>query len=111
MWLKEGDNNTRFFHKMVNAHNRRNWLSKVKVNSCWHTEENEIKASVVGAFHDLFAEEGEWRPSTDGLSFEGFDSSEVERLELPFSEEEMFVALFDLGKDKALGPDGYIMAF
>ena len=111
MWLKEGDNNTRFFHKMVNAHSRRNWLSKVKVNSCWHTEENEIKASVVGAFHDLFAEEREWRPSTDGLSFEGFDSSEVEKLELPFSEEEVFVALFDLGKDKALGPDGYIMAF
>ena len=24
LWLKEEDNNTRFFHKMVNAHSRRN---------------------------------------------------------------------------------------
>lgn len=54
VWLKEGDNNTRFFHRMVNAQSRRNWLSKVKVNSCWYTKENELKASVVGAFHNLF---------------------------------------------------------
>ena len=24
LWLKEGDNNTRFFHRMANAHSRRN---------------------------------------------------------------------------------------
>ena len=36
LWLKEGDNNTRFFHRMANAHSRRNWLSKLKVNGCWH---------------------------------------------------------------------------
>ena len=41
----------------------------------------------------------------------GLDNNEVERLELPFSEEEVFVALSDLRKDKAPGPDGYTMAF
>ena len=41
----------------------------------------------------------------------GLDNNEVERLELPFSEEEVFAALSDLGKDKAPGPDGYTMAF
>ncbi|RVW91507.1 hypothetical protein CK203_046178 [Vitis vinifera] len=48
LWLKEGDNNTRFFHRMVNAHCRRNWLSKLKVNGCWHSEENNLRNSVVG---------------------------------------------------------------
>ena len=49
LWLKE-NNNTRFFHRMANAHSRRNWLSKVKVNGCWHSEENNLKNSVVGCF-------------------------------------------------------------
>ncbi|RVW27875.1 K(+) efflux antiporter 2, chloroplastic [Vitis vinifera] len=71
LWLKEGDNNTRFFHRIANAHSKRNWLSKLKVN----------------------------------------DNSETEGLENPFSEEEVFAALTDLGKDKAPGPDGFTMAF
>ena len=50
LWLKEGDNNTRFFHRMANVHNRRNWLSKLKVNGCWHLEDNNLKNSVVGHF-------------------------------------------------------------
>ena len=58
LWLKEGDNNTRFFHRMANAHSRRNWLSKLKVNGCWYTEENDLKNSVVGAFQKLYSEEG-----------------------------------------------------
>ena len=56
--LKRGDNNTRFFHRMANAHSRRNRLSRVKVNGCWFTEENDLKASVVGAFHNLYLKEG-----------------------------------------------------
>ncbi|RVW85463.1 hypothetical protein CK203_038981 [Vitis vinifera] len=73
---------------MANTHNRRNWLSKVKVNGCWYTEENDLKDSVVGAFHNLYSEEGEWFPYIDGLSFMELDSNEVERLSFLFSEEE-----------------------
>ena len=40
-----------------------------------------------------------------------FDSNEAEGLEIPFSEEEVFAALLDLGKDKAPSPDGFTMAF
>ena len=56
--LKKGDNNTRFCHRMANAHSRRNRLSRVKVNGCWFTEENDLKGSVVGAFHNLYSKEG-----------------------------------------------------
>ena len=58
LWLKEGDNNTRFFHRMTNVYNRRNWLSKLKVNGCWYTEENDLKNSVVGVFKKLYTDEG-----------------------------------------------------
>ena len=66
MWLKEGDNNTRFFHRMTNAHSRRNWLSKVKVNGCWHTKENDLKACVVGTFHNLYSKKGGGVPILTG---------------------------------------------
>ena len=57
LWLKEGDNNTRFFHRIANAHSKRNWPSKLKVNGCWHSEENNLKNSVVEAFQKLYSEE------------------------------------------------------
>ncbi|RVW17271.1 Transposon TX1 uncharacterized 149 kDa protein [Vitis vinifera] len=111
LWLKEGDNNTKFFHRMANAHSRRNWLSRLKVDDCWHTEELDLRNSVVGAFKNLYTEEGGWRPGVEGLSFMRLDSCEAEGLEIPFTEGEVFAALSDLGKDKAPGPDGFTMAF
>ncbi|RVX18713.1 putative ribonuclease H protein [Vitis vinifera] len=107
----EARNRARESYKMANAYSRRNWLSKLKVNGCWHSEENNLKNSVVGAFQELYSEEEGWCPSVDGISFMGLDNSEAERLENPFSEEEVFAALTDLGKDKAPGPDGFTMAF
>ena len=55
--------------------------------------------------------EGEWRPTIGGLTFKYLDSCEATRLELPFLKKKVFIVLFDLGKDKALDPDGYTKAF
>ena len=55
MWLKEGDINTSFFHKMVNAHRRRNHVDKIKINGVWFTKENEIKEEIVNAFRYLLS--------------------------------------------------------
>ena len=32
VWLKEGDRNTSFFHKMANGHKRRNHMARLKIN-------------------------------------------------------------------------------
>ena len=55
MWLKEGDINTSFFHKMVNAHRRRNHVDKIKINGVWFTKQNEIKEEIVNAFRYLLS--------------------------------------------------------
>ena len=43
IWLKEGDRNTRFFHRMANAHKRRNLLQNIIINGKKLEKEVEIK--------------------------------------------------------------------
>ena len=111
IWLKEGDKNTKFFHKMANAHSRRNQLNRIKVNERCLTEESEIKEEVGRNFQELLIDPGDWKPSIDGLIFERLEVRDVERLEKPFSEEEVFEALADYCGEKAPGPDDFSMAF
>ena len=59
VWLKKGDRNMRFFHKMTNAHRRRNDVDKIKINGVWLSEENEIKEGVVRSFRSLLSDPGD----------------------------------------------------
>lgn len=111
IWLKEGDRNTKFFHKMANAHRRRKQLNRIKVNERCFTQESEIKEEVGRNFQELLTDPGDWKPSIEGLNFERLEEREVERLEQPFSEEEVFEALKGCCGEKAPGPDGFSMAF
>ena len=111
VWLREGDRNTGFFHKMANSHSRRNCLSKIKVDGVWLTEEQEIKRGVVRAFKDQLTDPGGWHPSMEGLDFNRIGDEDAARLEEVFSEEEVLKALSDLNGDKAPGPDGFPLRF
>ena len=111
IWLKEGDRNTKFFHKMANAHRRRNQLNRIKVNGRCLTEESEIKEEIGRNFQELLTNPGDWKPSIDGLIFERLEVWDVERLEKPFSKEEVFEALEDCCGEKAPGPNGFSMPF
>ena len=111
IWLKDGDRNTGFFHKMAKANRRGNQITKMRINGVWITEEIELKQGIVEAFKSLLSETGEWRARLDGLSFQTINEEEVARLELPFTIDEVFTPLNDLNGDKAPGPDGFTMAF
>ena len=59
VWLKEGDRNTGFFHKMANAHKRMNNVDKIRINGVWLSEENEIKEWLVDVFRSLLPNLGD----------------------------------------------------
>ncbi|KAJ9682618.1 hypothetical protein PVL29_018523 [Vitis rotundifolia] len=111
VWLEEGDRNTGFFHKMANAHRRRNNVDRIKINGAWLTEENGIREGIANAFRLLLSNPGDWRPSVSGLQFDTLESLDASALEIPFTEEEVFNALLGCNGDKAPGPDGFSMAF
>ena len=56
LWLKDGDKNTGYFHKMANAHRRRNCLGKISINGKMLEKEAEIKVGLIEAFKNLFSQ-------------------------------------------------------
>ena len=54
LWLKEGDNNTKFFHKMANSQRRYNYMDKVEVDGVVYGEESEIREKVVHFYESLY---------------------------------------------------------
>ncbi|RVW51403.1 hypothetical protein CK203_097169 [Vitis vinifera] len=83
--------------EMTSAH-RRSHLTRVKVNGRWFTEESEIKEEVSRAFQGPLADPGDWKPGIDGLNFERLEEMDVEGLEKPFSEEEVFIDWAELAE-------------
>ena len=43
IWLKEGDRNTGFFHRMTNLHRRRNSITSIRINGRNLVKEAEVK--------------------------------------------------------------------
>ena len=111
LWLKEGDKNTGFFHRMASAHRRRNCMDRIKINGVWLSEEQEVREGVVNVYQQLLSENLDWKADIGGLQLDQISQQEAEFLELPFSEEEVHSALMEMNGDKAPGPDGFTVAF
>ena len=56
MLMKEGDKDTNLFHKIENAHRKRNFMARIRVNVVWLTSEEEIKESVANSYGSLLVE-------------------------------------------------------
>ncbi len=110
-WLKEGDNNTNFFHKMANSNCRRNYIGGLEFDGVYYEEEAEMREHVVQFYENMFCEAEEWRPHVDGVHFASISEDEQAVLERRFDKEEIIQVLKDFQGDKAPDPDGFTMAF
>ncbi|XP_059623206.1 uncharacterized protein LOC132266370 [Cornus florida] len=111
LWLKEGDSNTNFFHRLANAHKRGNHIGRIQVEGELLCKEEDICKGISEFYEKLFTEIVEWRPLLEGLQFASISSEECLGLEEPFSEEEVLSALKSCNRDKAPSPDGFTMRF
>ena len=111
LWLKEGDNNTKFFHKMANSHRRRNQILNIEVDGIRYDEESDIREQIVQFYSSLYQENEVWRPDVDGLSFATIEEVDCRMLERRFEKEEVLGVIKEMQGDKAPGPDGFTMGF
>ena len=110
-WLKEGYRNTGFFHRMANSHRRRNCLNSICINGRRLDKEDDIKEGLVDAFQNLLSTPVGWSHSLPDLDLNMIGIEEAVSLEETFSKNEIWTAITGLKSDKALGPDGFPIAF
>ena len=112
-WLKEWDRNTEFFHRMANAHRRRNFLNNISINGRKLVKEADIKDGLINSFQNLLSAPASCPPPPPlhDLVFNGIGSEEATRMEETFSDDEIWTTISRLNNDKAPSPDGFPIAF
>jgi len=76
LWLKEGDNNTKFFHRVANSHRRYNHVGALRINGAMSIDPVDIKDHIVNYYDTLYTEQSLWRPRVDEISFSSIDADE-----------------------------------
>ena len=87
-WLKEGDSNSNYFHRLINYRRSQNAIQGLFVNGVWVQDPRTVKSAAVHYFNSRFAEENIRRPTLDGVQFPSLPQREKESLVARFSEEE-----------------------
>ena len=86
LFLKEGDSNTRFFHRMANSNRRNNCIENLMIDGAVTTNPNI-------------------------LDFPRISRDNVDWLEKPFEESKVLEVIKEFNGDKSPRPDGFSMAF
>ena len=55
-WLKQGDKNTKFFHRIANANRRFNSIDQLNVDGIEINNPNNIKQAVQSFYKELYKE-------------------------------------------------------
>jgi len=72
-WLKEGDSNSTYFHRLINHRRRKNAIQGIFMDGVWVHEPCSVKNAAVLYFKDRFSEECSNRPTLDGVHFSSLD--------------------------------------
>ena len=111
LWLREGDKNTKFFHRLANSNRRYNSISTLSINGELSTDSDVISEFITQFYQHLFEEEDCDRPLLDGLDFSMITKADALWLERPFDKDEVAGVVSGFNGDKAPGPDGFSMGF
>jgi hypothetical protein len=107
-WLKEGDRNTKFFHRKASWRQNKNKIERIKdARGVWLDNPDEIKANTNQFFKNLYTRDQTICPDELLNMIHSPISQEInEDLCREFTDEEIGDALFQIGPLKAPGPDG-----
>lgn len=112
-WLKEGDRNTKFFHRQAAWRSKKNKITRLKAEDSRFVEnKEEMEHMAREFFQTLYLKDNSVDPREliDALTPRVDDGMNA-GLCKPFSDDEIADALFQIGPLKAPGPDGFPARF
>ncbi|XP_016487802.2 uncharacterized protein LOC107807866 [Nicotiana tabacum] len=80
LWLKEGDRNTKFFHRTANAHKRNNNIDQLMIRQEVVKDPDRIEVEITEFYNELYKEPEEWRPTVNFENSSRISESEREFL-------------------------------
>ncbi|MFS7997684.1 putative RNA-directed DNA polymerase [Helianthus anomalus] len=110
-WACDGDENTSFFHSVVNSNLSSNRINGILVGDEWVSNPVIIKQQFFDFYAQLFSEPMSIRPKIVCPHLNILSTSESEDLIRPFSLFEIKEAVWECDGDRAPGPDGFNFSF
>nr|GEV99269.1 putative RNA-directed DNA polymerase, eukaryota, reverse transcriptase zinc-binding domain protein [Tanacetum cinerariifolium] len=110
-WDIEGDENSKYFHAIINK-KRANLLVKgVMVDNEWIVDPDIVKQAFKDHFTDRFQDPGLSKGSVNFIFPNRLNSDQVSDLEIPIISDEIRTTVWGCGVDKSPGPDGFTFEF
>ncbi|CAI8596511.1 unnamed protein product [Vicia faba] len=92
-WLKEGDSNSGFFHKVMKERRSHNHIGLIVTEGGLLDSVSEIKEEVQNHFSNKFIDWEKDRLPLEGIDFKSTSMEDSLSLESPFQEEEIKEAI------------------
>lgn len=109
-YLADGDANTKYFHMLARGRKRRQLITKLKLNDVLVTSHQEMAEGIYEHFRDVFGRAERHALEIDFQAL-GISAVNLQELDAPFTEDEIWAAIRELPPDRAPGPDGFTGAF
>ncbi|CAH1447585.1 unnamed protein product [Lactuca virosa] len=112
-WLKEGDSNSAYFHKVVRGKININIVETIMGNDGNWKEGDEACKQIVKYFSDFLGVDSDVSPiiNPEDLFENKLNQDQAFDMVKEVTCEEIKAAVFDIDDDKAPGPDGYTSKF
>ncbi|KAK8643976.1 hypothetical protein V6N13_013253 [Hibiscus sabdariffa] len=105
------ETNTRYFHLIASARKNSNFIGSIKVGDVVLSNPGDIKKEIDVHFKKIYNTSNTIPIASFDCELSKLRASDAVNLEKPFTEEEIWSALSNIGSSKALGPNGFNMGF
>ncbi|GJT62359.1 RNA-directed DNA polymerase, eukaryota [Tanacetum coccineum] len=110
-WSIEGDENSKYFHGILNSKRSQLSIRGILHNGDWIVDPIRVKAEFFNHFSNQFSNPSTARISLDSYFPNRLKAEQAEDLECNISYDEIKKAVWDCGTNKSPGPDGFTFEF